>query len=219
MGNILSLLWKTLLDTFFPKERSIAEIEELFTSGKVEMLPLAPECPRAWMHALFHYKHSGVRLLVWQIKFKGNPILVRSIGSCLSEEIVAYFEEHSSFASKDWLLIPIPATALHKKEKGFNQTELLCRATMKYDTKNFVSYNPHVLQKIKQTKPQVELRNKSQRLKNLEGAYCVTLGAKIEGKNIILIDDVITTGSTLIEARRALRGAGAKEVVGFAIAH
>jgi ComF family protein len=219
MWEVLLKIVRSAMNTLFPKEPIVLEIEEHMRKGSLNLLPAAPELPKDWMYALFHYKHRLVRTLVWQIKFKGNRLFIQAVAERLSEEILSYFEEHGSFSGKEWLLVPIPASAIHSKEKGFNQTELIGTETMKTEVKNFVQYAPNVLVKHKNTLPQVAIRNRSERMRNLIGAYSVARPEAILGKNIILIDDVVTTGSTLIEAKRALKEAGAQKVVAFAVAH
>lgn len=219
MREMLEHILQQIIDILFPKEADVRTIETLIQRGALNSLPKAPSLPKEWMYALFHYKHKLVRTLVWHIKFKGNGVFVRAVAISISEEILSYFEEKGLFSSKEWLLVPIPATAIHKKEKGFNQTELVAEKIMETDAQNFVTYTPDALIKYKNTLPQVAIRNRSERMRNLIGAYKVTKPELIFGKNIILIDDVITTGSTLVEARRALRDAGARQVVAFAVAH
>ena len=103
----------------------------------------------------------------------------------------------------NWLLVPVP---LHKKrewERGFNQAE---------ETAKILSFclglgaDFAVLKKIKKTSRQAEL-NRLERLKNPVGAF--TAKRKIDGQNIILVDDVFTTGATLNECAKILKQAGA----------
>jgi predicted amidophosphoribosyltransferase len=75
-----------------------------------------------------------------------------------------------------------------------------------------------LLEKIRHTSPQAEL-SRAERLDNLTGAYRVSDPESIRGKNIIVIDDVATTGSILREATRILKISGAREIIAFTIAH
>jgi predicted amidophosphoribosyltransferase len=69
------------------------------------------------------------------------------------------------------------------------------------------------------TKPQARIENRKERLKNLEGAFSVVDEQYIKARTIIVIDDVTTTGGTMNEISKILKSAGAKKVVGIAIAH
>lgn len=216
--TLLAVFW-SVLGVIFPKKPSVLELEVLVKNGNLKTLPTSRLLPHPLMFALFHYKDARVRALVWQIKFASNKILIEGVSELIAEEILSYIDEHGSFGVKEWMLIPIPATKKHKQEKGFNQTELLCKGIMHAGLNSFVSYEPDCLIKKRDTTPQVEVRNRSERVKNLIGAYMVIDSEKVSGKNIILIDDVITTGSTITEARRALKEAGAQKVVAFAVGH
>jgi ComF family protein len=110
---------------------------------------------------------------------------------------------------------------MHKnnlKERGYNQSELIVREIFKFDDGKNFDISLDALSKIKETPHQSELKNKSERLKNLKNCF-EAKSEKIAGKNIILIDDVITTGTTMNEASKCLKEAGAKRIIGFSLAH
>jgi predicted amidophosphoribosyltransferase len=79
----------------------------------------------------------------------------------------------------------------------------------------------NILIKPKDTLHQAHIKDRSARLRNMVGTFAVRNETKnlIKGKNIILIDDILTTGATLGEARKVLRQAGARKVVAFTVAH
>jgi competence protein ComFC len=209
-------LWRTFLEILFPQSELTAHVEELAINYDLRTLPEAEKVIDPWMHALFAYRNRFVRTIVWQTKYQANSTLIESVASLLSEEITALLEEKTLFTGNSWLLIPIPASNTHKKAKGFNQTELLCRAIMQKIPTSF-SYEPSILNKTRETKLQTSVKDKKEREQNVE--HSMTATSSVKGKNIILIDDVITTGSTLREAKRALKEVGAKEIFAFAIAH
>ncbi len=71
----------------------------------------------------------------------------------------------------------------------------------------------------KRTHAQARTDHKSERIMNMENAFSVPDTSIVQGRDIILLDDVITTGSTLHEASRALRNAGARDILCVAVAH
>ena len=73
--------------------------------------------------------------------------------------------------------------------------------------------------KNKETIHQANIKNRNIRLKNLIGSFIVKNKEEIKNRNIILIDDITTTGATLNEARKTLKKAGAKKIVAFTVAH
>ena len=81
----------------------------------------------------------------------------------------------------------------------------------------------NVLIKIKETEHQARIKNRNIRLKNLVGSFAIKNTEKnsnlIKGRNIILIDDITTTGATLAEAKKILKQAGARKIIAFTVAH
>ena len=113
------------------------------------------------------------------------------------------------------LVLPVPMYYRRTYIRGYNHSELLARefckmAHLPLDTKNFV--------RIIDTEQQSRM-NKQEREENLKGAFRVLDTNVVKGKKILLIDDIITTGSTIDECAKVLYECGAKEVNALAIAH
>jgi ComF family protein len=110
--------------------------------------------------------------------------------------------------------LPIPLHSAKRRERGFNQSELLANTlakTLKIPTTN------KVLWKKRSTQSQAGLK-RDDRLKNLSDSFEVTIKLK-KTDTVLLVDDVVTTGSTLSVAAKALKQAGAGKVYGIALAH
>jgi ComF family protein len=110
---------------------------------------------------------------------------------------------------------------MHKNnliERGYNQSELIVKEIIKIDKSKNFDFSINALKKIKETPHQSKLKNKSERLKNLKNCFWAD-EKLIKDRNIILIDDVITTGTTMNEASKTLKSIGAKKIIGFSIAH
>ncbi|MBX4189617.1 hypothetical protein KW785_03450 [Candidatus Parcubacteria bacterium] len=90
---------------------------------------------------------------------------------------------------------------------------------MKLDKDNLLDYAPHLLRKEKHTESQTKTANKRERLTNIDHSMRVVTPSAVEGRSIILLDDVTTTGATFKDARRALKEAGARKVLCVALAH
>jgi ComF family protein len=114
----------------------------------------------------------------------------------------------------NFVIIPVPLDKKRLRWRGFNQAEEIAKELNKF--LKLPLFND-VLLKTKRTIPQVNL-SAEEREKNLERAFSVSLPEKIKDKDILLIDDVYTTGSTLNEAAKTLKEAGAKSVWGMVIA-
>ena len=94
------------------------------------------------------------------------------------------------------------------RERGFNQAELLAREVGRLLS---IPAGP-ALEKVRDTRPQSELEEESARRANARGAYALLPGADLTGKRVVLVDDVVTSGSTLSECAALLRRAGAERV-------
>ena len=111
-------------------------------------------------------------------------------------------------------IIPVPMHRLKRIYRLYNQTQYLATSVSKITT---IPTKLTILKKDKITKSQASLKG-IERKNNLKNSFAITNPDKIKGKNILLIDDVITTGSTISECATMLTKAGAKSVVIFAIA-
>ncbi len=154
-------------------------------------------------------------------KFKYNTII--SLINPLSELLCTFLEESRIFkflpqnkiTTGQIIIIPIPLHKTKKRIRGFNQAELLAHKIAQHFQ---LSYSNKILFRIKNNKPQVEIKNRQLREANVKGIFAVRNSEKIQKKIIILVDDVYTTGATMKEAARVLKQAGAKKVIGIVIA-
>lgn len=120
------------------------------------------------------------------------------------------------FEAQDWkvdLLIPIPLGPQRLKQRGYNQIELLAAPFGEFAR---LRYAQNVLIRRHDTLPQFEL-NAVDRWENLHGSF-VASPAHLVGKNVLVIDDIMTTGATLDSAAQALLEAGAKKVYAITLA-
>jgi ComF family protein len=107
------------------------------------------------------------------------------------------------------LVAPVPLHWWRKWTRGYNQAEALAREVAAHLSAPFVS---RLLRRVRWTSHQAQLSREARR-ENLRGAFHVSRGARVAGKTVLLVDDVMTTGSTLAEAARVLRATGADRVV------
>lgn len=113
----------------------------------------------------------------------------------------------AGFAEKIDEIAFVPMTKSDQKKRGYNQSELIAREL------HFMLGKPYRRGLFKQrvTRHQKELSEEERRT-NIIGAFCAEQGVRYDGKTVLIIDDVCTTGSTLAEAARALREAGAEHI-------
>lgn len=213
----LKSFFEKLLDAVLPKRSDFAIVEKLGPED-IAGLPKSSgveNCP--WITTLFRYKDNRVRAIIWELKFKNNTRPVGAVASLLYEEILSLVSDILVFeADARFLLIPIPLSPLRRAERGYNQCEYICRAIVEHDASRVLLYAPQWLEKIRET-PDNKKASRQERAQNLSG--CFAADGRVAGTYVILIDDVVTTGSTLSEARQTLLSAGATNVLALAIAH
>lgn len=183
--------------------------------NKMEKYPsLSSEVP---LEDTFYFKRiwaacryeGTVKEAVHLLKYKGKLILINQ----LSEIMIKYASENMPTSEIDFI-IPVPLHRLRLKEREFNQSEVLASKLAGYF--NIPMLN-NALRRTRLTVPQTNL-SKEERGKSLKGAFGVINHKLIEGKNILLIDDVFTTGSTANECAKVLIEAKAAEVNIFTLA-
>ena len=142
--------------------------------------------------------------LIHQFKF-GQKTMLRHLFS----ELMASFIRSNYFDIRQFdHLVPIPLSATRLRERGFNQSQLLAELI----SREFkVPLSTAVLSRIKNTSSQSLLHQK-ERWTNIKGAFRIKNQFHTIGKNILLIDDLLTTGATSSEAALIIKNAGAKRV-------
>lgn len=211
----------TILDIVFPIK--CLGCGQNGTDLCIKCLAEAPEAEResaSWIFPIYDYRHPSIKKAVGALKYKGKRKIAEIFAEVLYSRILEELADLKMLKNfEDSVLIPIPLSLARYKERGYNQTELIGRALNKLDgNKNFKIEN-NLLVKNKETIHQAHIKDRSQRLKNLVGSFSVVSKNLIQNKNIILIDDVTTTGATLTEARKVLKQNGAKNVIAFTVAH
>jgi ComF family protein len=115
-------------------------------------------------------------------------------------------------------IIPIPLHSKRLRWRGFNQSELLAKYISQNLLPTEIILENQILSRIKNTKPQMKIGHFKERQYNIKNAFFISNPEKIKGKSILLVDDVATTGSTILECAQILKKNGAKEVFAIVIA-
>ncbi len=113
--------------------------------------------------------------------------------------------------SRDIFVVPVPLHRSKRRRRGFNQAELIAHAALKTMHSKGFQLATDILERIKPTVSQIGL-TRNQRQENLRGAFKVAHLSKVSDRDVLLVDDVMTTGTTAAECARVLRRAGAKNV-------
>ena len=177
--------------------------------AKIDMPSLPKEGD---IYSAADYGDETAKKAIWMLKYRGAKNLAVPLAELLNTRCLTKLEIKNI---NDWLIIPVPLSKSRMKERGYNQVELIAKHLSLLQRLNLCT---DALVKIKDTPAQVSVKNRKERLKNLDGAFAIKNPEKIFGKNIILIDDVSTTGATIREAKKTLRLAGAKKVIALVVA-
>lgn len=219
MQTIFYDILNIILDWIFPTSPEIQEIELMSpVEFSLRATRVLDELPPG-IYSIFKYKDPFVRKALWALKYDGNKHIAKLFAALLHESMIEPLTEAELYDNfTDPIVVPIPLSRERNKERGWNQAELVAKELLKLNPQ--FELHTNVLRKIKHTTPQTKL-SREQRLHNLKNCFEVapSVAHCIKNRNIILIDDVTTTGSTIIEARRTLLSAGAKQVLAFTIAH
>jgi competence protein ComFC len=212
-------LFEYLLYLILPKEKDIIEIEKLSEEEILKNISRA-DTNNSNIKSIFRYKDKIARKIIWEIKYNKNKVLTKKIAKIFYEFILEEISDEISFSNFiNPLLIPVPISNKTRKERGYNQCEEILKEIEKLDTNNIFEIDFEIIKKVKETTHQAKIKNRKQRLKNLDGCFEIINKQKVLGRNIILIDDVTTTGATIFEISKTLKNAGANKIIGFALGH
>jgi ComF family protein len=158
-------------------------------------------------HAAVSYEYPWA-MLIAQYKFNGQAGWARGFATLMRS--APWVEPALEEAD---LVLPMPLSRQRLAERGFNQALLLARALAPQKT------NARILLKVRHTMAQTALDRK-ERLGNVKGAFAVEplRSALVQGKRIVLVDDVMTSGASLFSAAQAVRQAGAAVITALVLA-
>ncbi len=152
------------------------------------------------------YDH-GLRELIHLLKYERVLSAAAALGTMLAQALTRL---EFPAAQTPPLVVPVPLHARKLRQRGFNQSEMIAREALKRSRAG-LRLLPQVLVRQRETHSQTGL-TRHQRRQNLRGAFVVLAPREIAGRDVILVDDVFTTGTTVSECARVLRRAGASNV-------
>lgn len=211
-GKMEIIEW--LLDLLFPPKcpfchRVIDRREELFCEDCQRELPWAlgrqgeqkPEFTAGCLSPLFYQERT--REAVHRYKFQNCPSYSKAFGTLMAQEVEDLWPQRS-FDCVTW----VPLSEKRLRKRGYDQARLLAEEV----GRQLDLPVERTLEKTRHTPAQSGQEGESQRRANVLDAYSMAEGVQVEGKTLLLVDDVVTTGSTLSECARILRTFGAMEV-------
>lgn len=199
----------SILDTIIPLRPRSARTKAL----SIERVPLTPtshDLLGVSITTLMDYQKAEVRDLIQSLKYDGSGHAAHLCAAVLSEYLSDEIATARMFSQKRIVLMPVPLHASRERERGFNQIGLVLDSLpIEYRDGTISQLTTSALERSRPTTPQTHLA-RAQRLRNIEGAFKVANAALIQNTHVYIIDDVATTGATLLYAGTALKRAGAE---------
>jgi ComF family protein len=220
--NFIIRGWIALfLEMLFPSRCIGCNIKgEILCPNCVDRLQLAERPTEENIMAVYDYRDPIVKKAIWKLKYYKNPYLGERLGQLLYESLMEEINEIKIWSEGSPIyIIPVPVSRNKRKLRGYNQSEIIARSFCKMSESNIFQIKNNIVFKKLNTIPQARLTNRNKRLQNIKGSFEIKNKELVRGKTIIIIDDVTTTGGTIIEIMKILKKAGAKKVLGFAVAH
>jgi competence protein ComFC len=151
---------------------------------------------------LFPYD-TQCRNIIHGLKYKGMPSIGIFLGKLLGNKVLQNMAPDGTP-----IIIPVPIHPSKFKERGYNQSELLA---VGFASTTGYPIGEHFIERIKKTETQTALEFE-RRILNVKNAFRYSAKTSLDGRSIILIDDVLTTGSTITECARVLKEGGAGKI-------
>jgi competence protein ComFC len=216
--NLFKKILNFILDVFFPIECLGCSKEKYYLCddcfNKITIYPTDKnDFPKLTyidkVLAAVNYRQPLIGKIIHTFKFR----FVTGLAEPLAKLIIAFYIIQSEKLN-DPVVIPVP---LHKKrllERGFNQSELIAKTFCNYFHYPLLT---QAIMRSRHTPHQVGL-NRNKRQQNVKQAFKICFPENIKNKNIIIIDDVLTTGATLTEIAKVLKDAGADQIWALTVA-
>ncbi len=219
---LLARTSRIALDLLFPPQCAVCRAAgSVLCAYCIAVLRLAegPRCERCWddlkrgslcrhcldtppafesVRAAFAFDDTS-RQLVHLLKYDGLTSLAEPMGRLMASQVVA--------GSVD-LIVPVPLHARRQRSRGYNQATLLARQIAR---ETGLALDPKAARRVRATKPLAQSMDRDERRSIVEGVF-ESVSDGVEGRSILLVDDVVTTGATLQACSLALKQSGAASV-------
>ena len=192
----------TILDTVLPRRERRTRIE----TRSLDEIPLSPashELLGVRILTLMEYREPATKDLIRSLKYDCSGHAVGLCAALLADYLREEFASVRAFSKKHILLVPVPLHKNRLRERGFNQIEAVLRTLpIEFQDGALSHTETEALVRTRDTAPHTKLP-RVERLTNVSGAFAAN-DLVIRDSHIYLIDDVVTTGATLVEAAKPL---------------
>ena len=214
------LLITAILDAIFPpRDTELLVRSATFSSLEELIIPSKVQIEADTVTTLLPYRSRLVQAFILEAKFYNNKKAQEFLGKILSQYLTYIWSNLPKQSIQQILVIPVPLGKKRRKERGYNQIEEIA----KHIVHPSIVLEPKILNRSRETKPQMTLK-RSSRLLNMRSAFVISPNFK---ENLrpnsqilyIIVDDVVTTGSTLLAAKETLSKAKIQNILMLALAH
>jgi len=208
-----------ILDLLFPKKCVVCKkigsylCDNCFSYLSFDTKNICPKGLEGLFSSITYNKTA--QKLIYNFKYKPYLTDLRKVLSDLFYEGLIQKEDFiSEITHNAWIIVPVPLYKTRLKKRGYNQAEILAKDL----AKRFNLPIQNILIRVKNTKPQFGL-NKHQRKENIRKAFLLKSSIiNLKSINVFLVDDLATTGTTLVEAAKVLKRNGVKKVISLTLA-
>ncbi len=215
-------MWEEFLNMLFPERCINCEKQGALLCAICERTIIThPIALSGTTAVLFDYRNPLVKKAIWSLKYHRKKSLGNFFGIALYREFFKQLARDNKRNSEEIILVPIPSGIRANAIRGYNHSGIIAKAIARaaVDDGLFLSVRSDILYKKRENIRQAALQKKAKRKENVEDVFGVRGGEGVRGKTIILIDDVITTGATIVEAKKAIKAYGPKRILAIAVAH
>lgn len=202
-------MFEVLLDALMPLRARSARTKE----RSLEDIPLSPtvhDLLRQHITTLMDYRDAAVQDLIRALKYDGSAHAASLAAGLLADYLREEIASAKTFSTKKIFLVPVPLHRSRVRERGYNQIELVLKALpQEFRDGTLARHAPELLVRSRETRPQTRLP-RAERLSNVAGAFVASNAMLVHKSHVFLIDDVTTTGATLVNAATPLKRAGAE---------
>jgi ComF family protein len=219
--HIIKLIGNFLLNIIFPiKCLGCKKKDSIICDNCIVNIRLTERQTEEKIQAVFDYRDLLIKKAIWELKYHHKRYLGDKLGQLLYEYLIEDISELKiEVPSRTIYVIPVPISNKKTKLRGYNQAYYIAQGFCGKAGPKIFELKDNIIFKKIDTIPQAKITNKKKRLENVRGVFKIKNEEMVKGRTIIIIDDVTTTGGTIIEIMKILKKAGAKKVVGFTVAH
>jgi ComF family protein len=201
--------FEAILDAVMPLRERSARMKKRSASD-IPLVVTEHELLGAQVTTLMDYRNAQVQDLIRALKYDRSRYAAKIAADLLADYLREEIASMRMFSTKEIVLIPLPLHSSRQRERGFNQIELVLESLpQEFKDGTLARIDTDALHRTKATSPQTKLSRK-ERINNMIGAFHVDDLEKIRNSHVFLIDDVTTTGATLLNAGKPLERSGAE---------